>query len=174
MVIMTKIWTICAVVIYTSLQPIICQFMAWHIKPWVAYALESLFYQIRMNTTHPIKIWNWKGITYWHYQVFILKNHWKLMKYFILKIIEKPRHGNMRYTKCHIRSLGRRDNNIYLYDSLTGPIKSGCRKFLDDKMQPEAWSLIISLNMGGQERFVIITQVSRSLRWTQKDKILIL
>ena len=38
-VVMTKTCTICAVVIYTSPQPIICQFMALHTKPWVTHAL---------------------------------------------------------------------------------------------------------------------------------------
>ena len=39
---------------------------------------------------------------------------------------------------------------------------------------PEAWLVIIYVNMGGQERFIIITQVGMALEWTQKDKILIL
>ena len=34
-----------------------------------------------MNTTNQRKIYNYKGINYWPYQVFILKNHWRLMKY---------------------------------------------------------------------------------------------
>ena len=37
--------------------------------------------------------------------------------------MDKPEHGNTRYTQCHIHSLGRRDNSIYLYDSLIVTIK---------------------------------------------------
>ena len=64
-----------------------------------------------------------------------LDNH----KIFHLKIIEKPGHGHMRYTKCHIHSLGRRDNIIYLHEYFIVPIKTGLRKFLTNTMRPKAW-----------------------------------
>ena len=47
---------------------------------------------------------------------------------------------------------------------MTGPIKSGLRKLLNTKIQTEAWLVIISCNIGGQKRFVIITQVGMALR----------
>ena len=42
-----------------------------------------------VDTFHVIKGCNWKGISYLPYQV-LRKNHWSLITYFILKIIEKP------------------------------------------------------------------------------------
>ena len=85
-------------------------------------------------------------------------------KYFALKIIEKPRHGHIRQIQCHIHSLVRRDNSIYLHDSLIDPIKSGLSKSLNNTRQPKSWLVMISWNMGGQQRFIIITQVGLTLR----------
>ena len=42
MLIRTKTFIISAVAIYTSLQPIICQFMTKHTEPWVTHTMELL------------------------------------------------------------------------------------------------------------------------------------
>ena len=41
------------------------------------------------------------------------------------QIIEKPRHSLMRWTQCHIHSLGRMEKIVFLYDSLIVLIKLG-------------------------------------------------
>ena len=53
-------------------------------------------------------------------------------------------------------------------------IKSGFRKLLNTPKLPEAYLITISWNVGGQKRFVIITQVGMSSKLTPKDKGLIL
>ena len=79
-------------------------------------------------------------------------------KIFYPDIVEKTGHGHMIYTLCHIHSLGRRDNSIYLQDSVAGPIKSGLGKLTCTTMRPGAWLVVIYWNTEGQERFKIITQ----------------
>ena len=44
--------------------------------------------------------------------------------------------------------LGRREDSIYLNDSLTGPIKSGLMKLLNTKMKPKEWLVVVSWNTG--------------------------
>ena len=92
--IMTKTCTIHAVVIYNSLQGSIFQFMFLHTKPEVTHNLEFILQQRWVNTVHLRKGWNWKGIYHLPYQV-LSKDHWSLIKYSTLKIIEKPGHGYM-------------------------------------------------------------------------------
>ena len=50
------------------------------------------------------------------------------MKCFILKIIEKPEHGQMGYTQCRVHSLEWRYDSIHLHEYLTPPIKPGLGK----------------------------------------------
>ena len=138
------------------------QIMMLHTKPQVTHTLEFLLQQRWVNTYHLRKGWNRKGITYGPYQILIRKYHWRLMKYFILKIIDKTGHGHMRQTQCHIKSLGRRDNTIYLQESMDGPKKSGLGKLTCTTMQPGAWLLVIYWNTLGQDIFTIITQ------WVQR------
>ena len=102
--IMTKTCTIRAVAIYTSIQVSICQFMMLH-KKTRSQTLEFILKQRWVNTFHLRKGWNWKGIFLLPYQL-LRKYHWILIKYFILKIIDKPGHGHMRYTQCQIHSPG--------------------------------------------------------------------
>ena len=83
---------------------------------------------------------------------------WKISSW---KIFDKPRHGQIWY-------------RIYLHVYLIGPIKSVLRKFLNTKIQLEAWLVMINWNMGGQEMFVIITKLGMELIWTQKSKSFIL
>ena len=156
---MTKICTIPVVMIFLSLQRSIFQFMKLHTKPQVTMTLKFLLQQRWVNKVHIRKGCNWKGISYLTYKVLIWKDHWILIKYFILKIIEKTVYRHMRQTQCHIQSLGRRDNMIYLHDLLIGSMESGLIKLLNTTMQPEEWFIIISWNRGYQKRFVIITQV---------------
>ena len=78
------------------------------------------------------------------------KYHWILIKYFILKIIDKPGHGHMRYTQCQITHLENRDNIIYLHYSLIGPIKSGLGKWMFATILPEASLVVVSVNIYGQ------------------------
>ena len=125
-------------------------------------------------TVHLIQGWDWKGISHWPYQLLIRKNHLRIIKHFILKIIEKPGHGHMRQTQCHICSLGRRDNIIYLHDSVIGSIKWGSGKLIFTTMQPEPWLVEVSWIIEGRESFATIPQVGLSLRWTQKYTSLIL
>ena len=58
-----------------------------------------------MNTVQPGKIWNWKGILYLPYQVLILGNHWRLMKYFILNFFNKPTHLLDWYNKIRLEEV---------------------------------------------------------------------
>ena len=55
-------------------------------------------------------------------------------------------------------------NIIYIHESLIGTIKSGFRKWLNNTIPPEAWLVMVYCNMGGQDRFVIITQGGMALR----------
>ena len=48
----------------------------------------------------------------------------------------------MGYIQCHIYSLGRRDDIIYLHDSVNGPIKSGLGELMFTTMLPEAWLVV--------------------------------
>ena len=86
------------------------------------------------------------------------------MKYFILKITEKPGHGKMGYTHCQLHSLGRRDDRIYLHESLNGSIKSVLGKFLNTTIQPEACFVAVSWNAESQENFSAITQLGLTLK----------
>ena len=80
----------------------------------------------------------------------------------------------MRQTQCHIHSLGRKDNRIYLQDSMACTIKSGLGKLTCTTMRPGAWLVVIYWEIEGQERFTIITQVGIALMRTHKDRSLIL
>ena len=93
---MNKTCTIRAVAIYTYLQRSTCQFMMLNMKPYVTHTLEFLLQQIWVNKVHLRKVWNWKGNPDRPYKLLIRKDHWRLIKYFIPKIIEKPGHGHMR------------------------------------------------------------------------------
>ena len=63
-----------------------------------------------------------------------------------------------------MNSLVIRDNGIYLHDSLLDTTKSGLSKWMNNTMLPEAWLVMISWNMVGQEKFLITTQVGMVLR----------
>ena len=161
---MTRTCTICAVAIYTSLQRVICEFMKVHTKPQVTHNLEFLLQQIWVNTSHLRNGCNWKVICHFPYQVLIRKDHWRLIKYFTLKIIGKTGHGHMEQTQCHIHSYGGRGSSVYLQDSVTGPIKSVLRKLLNTTIQPEAGLVILAGNTLGQERLSTISQVGLTSR----------
>ena len=70
----------------------------------------------------------------------------------------------MGYTQCHSHSFWIRGDSIYLQEYLTGPIKSGLGEFLNTIMQPEAWLVVVSWDMEGQERLSTITQLGLTLR----------
>ena len=59
---------------------------------------------------------------------------------------------------CHFKEPGKMDDSIYPHDSTTGPIKSGWGKLMITTMKTEAWLVVISWNMEGQERLSKITQ----------------
>ena len=52
---MIKTCTINGVLIYTSIQNIIYQFMTLNTKPWFIHTLELLLQQRNLDTTHPKK-----------------------------------------------------------------------------------------------------------------------
>ena len=78
----TKTCTICAVVIFTSLQPIISQFMTLHMKPYIIHTLELLLDQRRVNTAQPKK-----DMEFEKNSLLTLSSTYPV-KYFILKNIQ--------------------------------------------------------------------------------------
>ena len=66
------------------------------------------------------------------------------MKCFILKIIEKPEHGQMGYTQCRVHSLEWRYDSIHLHEYLTPPIKPGLGKLPITTIQQEVWLVVVS------------------------------
>ena len=108
--IMTKPCNICAVAMYTSIQPIICRFITSHTKPYIIQTLE-LFCSIEgwIYPNHerygignelfmePIKYSSWK----------IIGDIWNISSW---KIFNKPGHDQFGYI-------------IYLHVYLISPIK---------------------------------------------------
>ena len=72
--------------------------------------------------------------------------------------------GQIGWTQCHVHSPGSRDDNIYLQDSMNGPIKSGLGNLMYTTMRPEVWLVVVSCNTQVQEIFLTITQVDLKLR----------
>ena len=88
---MTKTWTIWSVNIYASIKLIIYQFMKLHTAIYSIKTQYLILQHRRTKADHTRNIWNWKGIDHVPYQVFVLKNHWRLIKVFILNNHQETR-----------------------------------------------------------------------------------
>ena len=78
--------------------------------------------------------------------------------------IDKPGHGKIGYTNCHVLALGIRYDSIYLHELFTGSIKSGLGKLLNTTMRPQAWLFVESWNMEVPDRFSTIKKLGMELR----------
>ena len=90
-------------------------------------------------------------ITFENYNIHVLHDLPKWYIYRLInisswKIVEKIGHDHMGYTQWQVHSPGKRDDTIYLQDSVTVPIKLGFRTLTCTTMRQGAWLVVVYSN----------------------------